>query len=380
MAKDKVKDPYRSLTKIMIVLLVFAVLLASGWFVLDQYNKGKLADAQAKVDAENEKLIADYEQKIAEQKQQLNQRQVVEVPTPKSEGWDILDMSAFPVDNGVSVTTTRLDALSGGLMLLNRWHGLPGDFVIAEPEIKSIMDHSNYTVPVSSRNVKLFPAATEALQSFIKYAKDEHNLEYYIIREGYRTMAQQTEYWNKEIQRHPNREGDGLIAAARRNVSYPGTSDYQSGFSFHVGIYSRNDSVINTTKFQESKQAELLNEEGWKFGIIYRFPAQGYPTADTVDKDYATGIDNTRLKMDAYRYVGIPHSTVMHIKGFCLEEYIDYLVEYPHIQVFNDGTLKHEIFRIPETGQDQTHSLPASAKEYSVSTDNMGGLVVALSY
>ena len=49
-----------------------------------------------------------------------------------------------------------------------------------------------------------FPAATEALQSFIKYAKDEHNLEYYIIREGYRTMAQQT-ILNKEIQRQNRR-------------------------------------------------------------------------------------------------------------------------------------------------------------------------------
>ena len=97
MAKDKVKDPYRSLTKIMIVLLVFAVLLATGWFVLDQHNKGKLADAQAKVDAENEKLVAEYEQKVAERKQKLSQRQVVEAPTAKNEGWDILDISAFPL-------------------------------------------------------------------------------------------------------------------------------------------------------------------------------------------------------------------------------------------------------------------------------------------
>ena len=70
--------------------------------------------------------------------------------------------------------------------------------------------------------------------------------------------------------------------------------------------------------------------------------------------------------MDAYRYVGIPHSTVMHIKGFCLEEYIDYLVEYPHIQVFNDGTLKHEIFRILRNRAGSNPFPSRKRKEYSV--------------
>ncbi|MDO5022747.1 MAG: D-alanyl-D-alanine carboxypeptidase family protein [Eubacteriales bacterium] len=380
MANEKVKDPYRKLTKIMIVLLVLALLLAGAWFLLDQYNKGQHADAQAKIDAENQKLIDTYEQEVAERKKLVANKPEAEIPTPKLEGWDVLDMSDYPVEGGTEVTTDRVDALQGGLMLVNRWHGLPGDFSIVEKEIVSVMEQSDYGIPVSGRDVKLFPNATQALKNFVEYAKEEHNLEYYIVREGYRTMNQQTEYWNKEIQNYPNREGDSLIEAARRNVSFPGTSDYQSGFSFKVDIYSRDDSVINSTKFQTSQQAELLNKEGWKFGIVFRFPAQNYPYPDTVDKDYVTGIDNARLQMDAYRYVGIPHATVMHIKGFSLEEYIDFLVEHPHIQVFEDGTLKYEIYRVAETGQEQTHIVPDNAADFFVSTDNMGGLVAAISY
>ncbi|MGI6214295.1 MAG: M15 family metallopeptidase [Christensenellales bacterium] len=380
MAKEKTKDPYRKLTKIMIVLLVLAVLLAVAWFLLDQYSKGQHADAQAKIDAENEQLIEDYEQKVAERKKLALQKPETEMPSPKAQGWDILDMSDYPVEGSTEVTTDRVDSLQGGLMLLNRWHGLPGDFSIVEKEIVSVMEVSDYSIPVSGRDVKLFPNAIQAFKNFLDYAKEEHNLEYYIVRGGYRTMNQQTEYWNNEIQRYPNREGDGLIEAARRNVSFPGTSDYQSGLSFQVDIYSRDDSVINTTKFQTSPQAELLNNEGWKFGIVFRFPAQNYPYPDTVDKDYATGIDNARLQMDAYRYVGIPHAAVMHIKGFCLEEYIDFLIEHPHIQVFEDGALKYEIYRIPETGQEQKHIIPDNAADFFVSTDNMGGLVAAISY
>ena len=82
MAKDKVKDPYRSLTKIMIVLLVFAVLLASGWFLLDQYNKASWRTLRLRLMPKT-KAYSGLRAKIAEQKQQLNQRQVVKFPPQK---------------------------------------------------------------------------------------------------------------------------------------------------------------------------------------------------------------------------------------------------------------------------------------------------------
>lgn len=378
MANTEKRDPYRKLVKIMLALLVLFVLLGTGYLVLDSYQKGERAKAQQRIDEENAQLVSDYQQAVADRQAKLTQKEAEGLPAPQPEGWDIIDASAFPVEAGQTVTTTRLDALAGGLMLLNRWHELPADFGMAEQTLKSVGEVTKFKVPVKDRTVSLFPKAINALEDFVNDAK-EAGLEYYIVRAGYRSMATQTDYWNKELARHPNREGEGLVEAARQRVSYPGTSDYQSGLSFEMGVYSRDDSVINTSAFQTTDQAKYLNENGWKYGIIFRFPTQGYPTADTVDKSYVTGL-NSSIQMDAYRFVGIPHAAVMNHLGLCLEEYVDYLIAHPHIMVYLDGALKYEIYRIPETGAEQTHDIPASAADFFVSTDNMGGLVCAISY
>ncbi len=378
MAKGHTSDPYRRLTKWMIALLILLVLFATGYVLLDQYQKGEHARLQAQVDEKNAQLIAEHDAAQAALDKELSQKEVKEMPAPAAGGWDIIDASAFPVGDGEIVTSTRLEALSGGLLLLNRWHELPGDFGIAEQTLKSVGEETAFRVPVSSRAVSLFPAAIASLDTMIKDA-GEQGLMYYIVRQGYRTMATQTEFWNKELARHPNRTGTGLIEAARQAVSFPGTSDYQSGFSFELDVYSRDDSVINATDFQTTDQARFVNDNGWKYGIIFRYPMQSYPYPETVDKSYVTGM-NPGLKLDTYRYVGIPHAAVMHIEGLCLEEYIDYLVEHPHIFVYEDGAAKFEIYRVPETGVDQPLQIPAAAASYTVSTDNMGGLICAITY
>lgn len=363
----------------MIGLLVLLALLATAYLFMDNYQKGQRAQLQKKVDEENTLMIEEYNQKVMAQQALMTKPDSLVLPDAKQEGWDIVDASQFPVQSGQTVTTSREDALTGGLMLLNRWHELPGDFSAVEGMLKSVGAETKFKVPVKDRAVSLFPAAIQALERFVADAKEEMGLENYIIRTGYRSMETQTGYWNKELAKYPDRTGDALIEAARKNVSYPGTSDYQSGFSFEMDVYSRDDSVINAADFQTTEQARFINENGWKYGFIFRYPTRRYPYPETQDKSYVTGM-RTGLHMDAYRFVGVPHATVMHIKGFCLEEYIDFLVAHPHIIVYENGTPRYEIYRIPETGVNQSHDIPANASDFFVSTDNMGGLVCAITY
>ncbi len=70
----------------------------------------------------------------------------------------------------------------------------------------------------------------------------------------------------------------------------------------------------------------------------------------------------------------------MKAMDFCLEEYIDYLIAHPHIALYQDGALKYEIYRVEGGNADSTIQLTAGAKSYIASTDNMNGLVVAISY
>ena len=91
----------------------------------------------------------------------------------------------------------------------------------------------------------------------------------------------------------------------------------------------------------------------------------------------STGIN---VKLDTYRYVGIPHALVMREKGMCLEEYIEYLMENKHLAVYEDGIIKYEIFRAEADTADTQVSIPAGGTTYSVSSDNMGGIICAITY
>lgn len=378
MATARQADPYRKLLRILLILLVVFVVLLTAWFWLDRYQKASFDVRQKEIAQKNEELVTAYNQELNEQLKNISTTgETVKRPEPQAQGVDVVDLSRFPMAGGQDVITTRADALTGGLLLLNRWHPMPADFAMVEDQLKSVMNETSFRVPTSDNTVLLFPAAIAALDAFIAQAK-EQGLEFYNIYEGFRTMDQQTASWRDEEARHSDRySGEALTEVTRRAVAYPGTSDYQSGFSFRIGVYSRDDRTLNQTPFQETPQADYLNEHGWKHGIVFRFPVQGYPEADTVDKSYITGIN---LKMNAYRYVGIPHAAIMHAEGWVLEEYIDYLIAHPHIALYEDGVLKYEVLRTESGITDQQISIPQDAASYMVSADNMDGLIIAITY
>lgn len=364
---------------LILLLLVVGLYIASTAMKSSKNAEHELK--QKEIAEQNAKLEEDYNQRL----EQWRKENIVEdedkklAPSAKESGWDVVDMSNFPVSIGTSVQVSRQEALTGGLLVINRWHELPADFAGVESLIKSVGAETKFKVPVKDRNVLLFPNAIQAIQKMFDDAKKE-GLESYIIRSGYRSMEAQTKSWTKVAETYKNMTGDILKETVRKKVAYPGTSDYQSGFSFELGIYSREDAVINHTKFQDSDQAKFVNENSWKYGIVFRFPGSGYPTPETHDRDYITGINNTALKMDAYRYVGVAHATAMNILNLCLEEYIDYLAQHPHIMIYHDGQLKYEIGRQAEAEETQTVNLPNNTVSYTVSSDNVGGLVWAASF
>lgn len=377
MSNTPKKDPFRRLLKWTAALLVLAALFATGFVLMDKYQQGEYARAVQRINEENQAIIEENMQLRAEQQAKLQTGEAKTWPEPKAEGLDVVDLSEFPVESGREQAVTRAELLKGGLLLVNRWHPMPGDFTLVEGDIKSIGTATSYRVPVADANVLLMDTAITPLDAMIADAKTA-GLEYYIVREGYRDAATQLGYWDKEVAKYTERySGDALTEKARERVAYPGTSDYHTALSVNIDVYNRNDSVLNKMNFQDSDQAKWLNEHAWEYGFVFRFPVQNYPDSQTVDKSYKTGIN---LQIDAYRYVGKPHAAVMHKMNFCLEEYIEYLIAHPHIAVYEDGVLKYEIYRVSGGATDTTVQLPANARDYIASADNMGGLVVAAIY
>lgn len=370
-------DPYHKLVRAVIVLLVLFVVLLTAYLLVDSYRRGQLEQQQKAIIEQNNAMVEEYNQAVLAQQAGQTTEEAPAWPQAKAEGIDILELKGFAVKGTEPATVSRAEALQGGLLVVNRWHALPADFSIVEPELKSIMDTTERRVPVVARVMSLFPNAITALDEMLAAAKDD-GLQDFLIRDAYRSMQTQTEYWDKEAARYTARlTGDALTEQVRKAVSFPGTSDYQAGLSISIDAYSANDPVLNTKKFQETEQSKWLYENAWKYGYVFRFPVSGYPEPSTVDKSYKTGIN---LQMDTYRYVGVPHALVMQQKGFTLEEYVEYLVEQKHIAVYEDGVLAYEIFRIENAGIDTNFSLPSGAQGYVASADNLGGLIVAVSY
>ena len=86
--------------------------------------------------------------------------------------------------------------------------------------------------------------------------------------------------------------------------------------------------------------------------------------------------------MDIYRYVGKPNAAVMHTLNLCMEEYVEYLMEHPHLAVYENGVLKYEILRVEggNTAEDVTVQISNTALNAIISTDNMGGIIIGMIY
>ena len=72
----------------------------------------------------------------------------------------------------------------------------------------------------------------------------------------------------------------------------------------------------------------------------------------------------------------------MRALDMCMEEYIEYLVKHPHIAVYENGVLRYEITRTAggDTAADVSVSVSRAAKDYTLSTDNMGGVITSMTY
>ncbi len=336
------------------------------------------AEAKAEVEARNKEAEAKYASAIAELESQASIPTNPSWPEHKNEGWDLLDLTGIPLENQSAVTMTRADLMNNGMLLVNEWHSRPEDF--DESGIVSVGKYytGDQKIQVKDNNVTLFPNAIAALREALDGAK-ANGLEHYMVEEGYRTYEQQDQYFQNKITKLSSKyTGDALIAAAKKEVNYPGTSEYNSGLGFELRQYEKNNPDFNSMKYSATNQGKWMNENCWKYGIVFRFPQAGWPLESSTDKSFKTGVSK---HLNLYRYVGKGNAAIMHYMDFTMEEYIEYLEEHPHIALFEDGVLKYEVYRqyIGDAGYMDVQ-LTRNARNYTSSLDNMGGIITVFEY
>ena len=372
---------------VVLVLTILIAALAVLCFLINplviQPKKDAIAkaneEARAEVEARNKQSEAEYKALIAELESQSKKPTNPSWPTQNPDAeWEILDLTTIPLENQSAEARTRAELMTGGMLLVNEWHSRPEDF--DESGVVSVARYykGDDKIQAKDNNVTLFPVAIEALHEALVAAKAE-GMEHYLVEEGYRTWQTQETYFNNRVTKLSSKyTGDALIAAAKKEVNYPGTSEYNSGLAFELRLHDKSNPDVSVPKYSTTAEAKWLNENCWKYGIVFRFPQASWPLETSTDKSFKTGVS---MKLNLYRYVGKGNAAVMHYMDFTMEEYIEYLEEHPHIALFENGTLKYEIYRQPVGDAENINvQLTANARSHESSLDNMGAVISVFGY
>lgn len=144
-----------------------------------------------------------------------------------------------------------------------------------------------------------------------------------------------------------------------------GYSEHHTGYAIDLGIYT---------------------DQG-QFGWVFRRANTALLPQTLCAMGLFCAMKETKPRLPArptepwhFRYVGRAHAFIMAQKGFCLEEYIDYLRGFSfaenHLTLTDFDKTEYEIYFVPAASAgDTTVPVPANMP-YTVSGNNVDGFIV----
>ena len=366
---------------IVLVITILLAVLAVVCFLINplviQPKKDAIAkaydEAKAAVEEHNKQIDIEYQLKLSEVQAAANAPENPAWPENNHKlEWEVLDLSQFPLQDQKAVHSNRQEIMYNGMLLVNAWHSRPADYSDTGIVSVSRAYKGDDKIQAKDNNVTLHTNALAALHEALQAAKAE-GMEHYLVEEGYRTVERQQEYYNKKREKLSSKySGDALDEATRKEVNYPGTSEYNSGLAFELRLYDKNDPDVGAPKYSTTPEGKWMNENCWKYGLVFRFPQNQWPLETSTDKSFKTGVS---VHLNVYRYVGKGNAAIMHYMDFTMEEYIEYLEEHPHIALYVNDHLQYEVYR-QIVGDDEEFDIQLnSTNNWESSLDNMGGII-----
>ena len=197
MKKQNRRDPI----KVMLILTVCLAVLAAGCMLLGNaisaYRANALSQLQAQVEAINEQRDQEYARALAEFEAESQSGANLAWPPQKTQGWDVVDLTNYPLENPGQVTVNRADVMNNGMLLVNEWHSRPEDF--SEEALVSIGSYTGGKLQVANYNLLLFPEAINALQEAVTAAAAE-GFENYMVDEAYRSYEEKNALFNQYME------------------------------------------------------------------------------------------------------------------------------------------------------------------------------------
>ncbi|MCM1045980.1 MAG: D-alanyl-D-alanine carboxypeptidase family protein [Candidatus Gastranaerophilales bacterium] len=126
---------------------------------------------------------------------------------------------------------------------------------------------------------------------------------------GYRSAAEQAKIYKDSLR-------DNGAAFTRKYVALPYHSEHQTGLAIDLGLKK---DVIDFIRpdFPYDGICGAFRQVAGNYGFVERYPK---------GKEHITGIAHEPWH---FRYVGHPHARIMAAKGLTLEEYVDFVKDYP---------------------------------------------------
>ena len=249
-------------------------------------------------------------------------------------------------------TMTEADIGIGGQILVSNEHKytFPEG---AEDDLVAIIDAKSSSYTVNLYETMALPETVEHLNTMLDDYVAQGGQTDVMVVSGYRTYDFQQGLFDRSAARNG-------LEHAQRFVAQAGGSEHHTGYA--VDLYSTN----------QGDYLECTGEYAWigehcqDYGFILRY---------TTEKEEFTKIGPESWH---FRYIGFPHAQIIVENGFCLEEYIDYLRQFPfdgdHLWYTLNGT-EYEIYfveglevPVPESG------------EYTVSGNNVDGFIVTVTH
>ena len=149
--------------------------------------------------------------------------------------------------------------------------------------------------------------------------------------------------------------------------------EHESGLAIDLRLYLEAEKTY--PEFTGKGDYAWFEQNCYKYGFILRYPA---------DKSDITGVEGIAYH---FRYVGKPHAEIMKTRGYCLEEYLDFIKKFKIEEPFSFKDEEGGCWAIYyfEESTEQTTNIPIpldkSNTEYthSISGDNREGYIITVS-
>ncbi|WP_181348043.1 D-alanyl-D-alanine carboxypeptidase family protein [Thalassobacillus sp. CUG 92003] len=231
---------------------------------------------------------------------------------------------------------SKIDVHSGNLVLINEDHPVKQESV--QNDIKTFYSENFQDIQLPDQHIQLSHSIAKNFVELVKDAKND-GISNFTITSGYRGIDEQSRLFNE----------------MGEDYALPGgNSEHNAGLSLDVG------STHGT--MAHAPEGKWIEDHAWEHGFILRYPE---------NKTDITGIQYEPWHI---RYVGLPHSAIMHEKNFVLEEYLTYLKDKKELHINYEGT----DYYISYYGENEQIEVPAN-QAYEISGDNMDGVIVTVS-